>query len=131
MNLETALVHKLCPICCAKTDEQIVLNQKLTKEAAEQVKEMHSKAIGFSEPCSECQTQIDNDFIAVIGINPNKSNPEKGYVKLENIYRTGQLLWIKHHIAKSIFNWNRPEPFIFVENEIIYLLTQKVEADNE
>lgn len=124
MNLETALVHEVCPICCAKTNEQIVLNQKLTKKAAVQVKEMNGKTIGFSNPCDECQGHIDDNFVAIIGIDPSKSNPENGSVKLENIYRTGQLLWLKRHVAQSIFSWDRPEPFILVEDEVIHILTE-------
>ena len=72
MNLETALVHEICPICCAETNEQIVLNHKLTEKAAAQVKAMHGKAIGFSEPCEKCQEYIDKDFVAIIGIDPSK-----------------------------------------------------------
>ena len=127
MNLGTALVHEICPICCAKTNEQILLNQKLTEKAAAQIKEMHGKAIGFSEPCEKCQTYIDNGFIAIIGIDLSKSNPMNDKVDLKSIWRTGQLLWLKKSVAKDIFNWDRPEPFILVEDAVVHLLIQKAE----
>ena len=127
MNLVTALVHEICPICCAKTNEQILLNQKLTEKAAAQIKEMHGKAIGFSEPCEKCKTNIDKGFVAIIGIDPSKSNPVNYKVGLESIWRTGQLLWLKKSVAKDIFNWDRPEPFILVEEAVVHLLIQKAE----
>lgn len=127
MNLETALVHEICPICCAKTNEQIVLNHKLTEKAAAQVKDMHGKAIGFSEPCEKCQEYIAKDFVAIVGIDPSKSNPVNDKVALGNIWRTGQLIWLKKSVAKDIFNWDRPEPFILAEDEVVHLLIQKAE----
>ena len=125
MNLETALVHEICPICCAETNEQIVLNHKLTEKAAAQVKAMHGKAIGFSEPCEKCQEYIDKDFVAIIGIDPSKSNLVNDKADLVNIWRTGELIWLKKSVAKDIFNWDRPEPFILVEDELVHLLIQK------
>ena len=46
-------------------------------------------------------------------------------VDLENIWRTGELIWLKKSVAKDIFNWDRPEPFILVEDEVVHLLIQK------
>lgn len=129
MNLETALVHEVCPICCAKTNEQILLNQQLTKKAAAQVKEMHGKAIGYSEPCKECQSRIDNGFVALIAIDPSKSNTTEGTVSFNDIYRTGKLAWLKRNVAKESFNWDRPEPFILVEDGVIDILQGKLNAN--
>ena len=129
MNLETALVHEICPICCAKTNTQIVLNQKLTEKAAAQVKDMHGKAIGFSEPCNECQSHIDNGFVALIAIDPSKSIITEGITSLNDIYRTGKLAWLKRNVAKEGFNWDNPEPFIFVEDEVIDIFQGKLNAN--
>lgn len=115
-NLETALVHEICPVCCKETNFQIVLNQKLTEHYARQVKEMNGKAVGFSEPCKECQENIDNGYIALIGFDPSKTETSNGHVKLENLYRT-RLAFLKRHVADSIFG-EQPRDFILLEDEV-------------
>ena len=115
-HLETALTHSICPICCTETDYQIVLNSVLTKAHAERVKEMHGKATGFSEPCKECQAKLDEGWVALIGIDPEKSLAKDGHIALKDAYRTGKFAWLKRQVAKNIFE--EGFPFFLLEDEV-------------
>lgn len=116
-HLETALTHSICPICCTETDYQIVLNTTLTKAHADRVKEMHGKATGFSEPCKECQTKIDEGWVALIGIDPEKSSAKDGHVALKDVYRTGKFVWLKRQVAEDVFK-EEGFPFFLLEDEV-------------
>lgn len=80
-----ALVHYACPICGREIDDDnaILINQKLTKKAAEEVNELDGKCVGFSnKACDECTSRKD-DCIYVIEIDEEKSKPN-------NLCRTGK-----------------------------------------
>ena len=86
-NFEVALVKLACPICGKEVEEQIIMNQKLTKKAAEEVKNLHGKVIGYADKvCENCRKYKDNLFI--IEIDPEKSDMKR----METIYRTGRYL---------------------------------------
>lgn len=90
MNLEVALVKELCPVCCKEMDGPIIMNQDLTEEEAEKVKELDGKVIGFADHCcEECAEHKDN-AVFFVGIDAEKSTN-----KLEGFYRTGNIVGIK------------------------------------
>lgn len=118
-NWAVGMVHEVCPICVKEMNHQIIIPKTLNKSTKADIEHADGKAIGFSEePCEECQGYIDDGYIAVIGFDENKSNPDLDRtVKLGNLYRTG-LLFLKRHIVEDIFpDWTeqkREEPFILV-----------------
>lgn len=128
-NLETALVHELCVCCCKEVNHLIMMNSKLTEHYANQVKEMNGKAVGFAdEPCEDCAKYINDGYVAMVGIDPTKSDPNKdGTVRLTNVYRTGKMMWVKREALNRWLNWDRTEPFILVENEVIDELRKQYE----
>ena len=86
-KFEVALVKRACPICGKEVDSEIIMNQKLTKKAAEEVKNLHGKVIGYADKvCEDCSKYKDNLFI--IEIDPEKSDMKR----METIYRTGRYL---------------------------------------
>lgn len=128
-NWEVGMVHELCPICCVKLNEQIILPQKLNKKTAEEIKAMNGKAIGFSnEPCKDCQEYINKGYLALIGFDETKTKTSEGSVNLKDLYRIG-LLWFKHEAAERIFTtWTeakRPEPFILLDSESFSYFAEK------
>ena len=128
-KLEVAIVNEICPICCKETKHSLVMNTLLNKNQAKKIKEMHGKTIGFSDPCEKCQGHLDNGYIALLGIDPEKSVKEYK-VKLENVYRTGILIWIKKDKAEEIFGSQDNRPFILLENEVFGKLGIPLEEDN-
>lgn len=90
MNLEVALVKELCPVCCKEMDGPIIMNQDLTEEEAEKVKELNGKVIGFADHCCEECAKHKNEVVYFVSIDAEKSSN-----KLEELYRTGQIVGIK------------------------------------
>lgn len=129
---EVALAKQLCPICCSE-HEVILMNQELTEKAANEVKEANGKVIGFlEEPCNECQKYFKDGYIAMIGIDPEKStlsNDDDTTVNLTGMYRTGQLGWIKRDVAKEMFSVDNT-PMVVLSEEAFDMIQTKVEETN-
>lgn len=86
----TAVVHEICPVCGKPMNEQVIINKHLTENAANKVKEMNGKAVGYSKnACEEC-TKYKDKVVYIIGVDPEKS-------KKDNPYRTGQVIGIKNN----------------------------------
>ena len=118
-NFEVALVKRACPICGKKVDSEIIMNQKLTKKAAEEVKNLHGKVIGYADKvCKDCEKYKDNLFI--IEIDPEKSDMKR----METIYRTGRYLVCDKNCQlytdakKFIIKLKDDVEFIFMDKEI-------------
>lgn len=128
-QVEVALAKQLCPICCSE-HEVILMNNKLTQKAANEVKEANGKVIGFlEEPCNECQKFIKDDYIAMIGIDPEKSilSDDETTVNLAGMYRTGQLGWIKRDVAKEMFFIVDDTPMVVLSEEAFNHIQTRVE----
>lgn len=104
-KLGVALVHRVCPICCRKVEEEILINSKLSTKYAEKVEELNGKAIGFSDDaCEEC-SKYKNECVYIISIDSEKSDMKT----MESIYRMGYISGVKNDsdFVKSI-----PENYI-------------------
>ena len=82
-----------CFIC--GEDGDIVINTRLTKRYADEVKEMHGKTIN-KEPCNQCKKYMKEGII-IISIDKEKSNGD-----LDNPYRTGGWWVVKEDYIKKI-----------------------------
>lgn len=92
-KLGVALVKELCPICAKTIDGPIIMNTVLTKSKAAKVEEMNGKVIGFSEDCcKECKENSKVGFPLII------IDEEKSGKTFKEIYRTGQLFFVKKDI---------------------------------
>lgn len=86
-ELEVSLVDYLCPVCGKTAEQGIVMNSLLTEKAAKEVKNLHGKAVGYSDHvCDECAKYKDNALF-IIGIDEEKSEKEP--------WRTGNITGIK------------------------------------
>lgn len=119
-NLAVGRVHELCPICGKPMNHSIILNTKLTKKDAEQIKELDGKAIKISEDaCEECLKHKD-ECIHVIGVDPSKSEFDN---TMANIYRTGQIVGVRkdfklfQDIPDLVFKTKNGVQFCFIEEE--------------
>lgn len=119
-ELGVACVHELCPICLSKMNEHIIMNMELSESRAKKVEEMHNKPIGFSaKPCEECQKLIDQGYIALISIDPSKSNVKNDRVNLKDIYRTGGFSWLKKDKTLQLLDIEEYSlPFILLDTEL-------------
>ena len=90
-----AHVKYVCPVCCKESDSALVLNQRLTKRAKEEVERMHEKVLGYAdEMCKECKKTIgEGAYIIIV----DDSKFEEG-----NPYRTGHVIGVtKECIEKN------------------------------
>lgn len=86
-DFKVALCKELCPICGKEMDGPIVMNQVLTKEAADGVEALNGKVIGWADHCCKDCTKYKDRAVFFIGIDDGKSEPN-------NPYRTGKMVGI-------------------------------------
>jgi hypothetical protein len=113
-KLEVALTK--CYFCGG--DHQIVLNKRLTRRDAAQVKEMHGKVIDMT-PCNECQSLMDQGVI-LIAIDLDRSDPGWDREDMPNPYRTGGW-WvvtdegIKRILPPELAEWAIQHRWMFID----------------
>ena len=67
-NFEVGIVKYACPICGKEVDNEVIFNSKLTKKAAQSIREMNGKFIGYSKnACEECLKYKD-EVVFFVGI---------------------------------------------------------------
>lgn len=86
-DFKVVLCKELCPICGKEMDGPIVMNQVLTKKAANNVAALNGKVIGWADHCCKECAKYKDKAIFFIGIDDSKSEPN-------NPYRTGKMVGI-------------------------------------
>lgn len=118
-NMETALVHEVCPICHSQVKSAIIIPTILTEKNNRQVKEMHNQNLGISdETCSECNELLEKEYIALVGIDPKQSDTSR----LETIFYTGDIIWIKDLLVDDIFTTRKAiidNKFALVDKKVL------------
>ena len=110
-NLEVALTKTLCPVCLKEQDGDLILNSKLTEKAANEVKQLHNKVVGYGDLCDECKIAI-GDGIYLIGVDESKSENKN------NPYRSGEIFGITKEAFNRIFNQENKLQWTFCEREV-------------
>ena len=106
----TSLVYEICPVC-AKKEELLILNSKLSFKNAQEIKNLHGKTIGIKEePCKECKDYMLQGII-VIGYDEEESKDAKNSLEL---YRTGAFAVIKE-------SWFEDKPEFDISKRVIFL----------
>lgn len=83
-NFKVAMTYRMCPICGAKMDGEIIMNTRLTKKAAKQVEELDGKIVGISENvCDECLKHKD-DIIFIVKKHSEFIGPSGTYVGISS-----------------------------------------------
>lgn len=119
-KLSVALCGLVCPICGKKCDDVIIMNERLTEKAAQEVKETHGQIIGYADkPCKDCQEQIDNNKFILIEIDIDKTNDMK------NLYRTGRLAYVNKdsNFYKNLDNQFKVREACFIDIETFSIIT--------
>ena len=78
--------------------------------------------------CAEHQKLADDDFVALVECDPQRSGSPNGSVKPEQAYRTGRLAHLKRHVFSKMFNVpiEANQPCVFVEPGVIEQLEAMV-----
>ena len=114
-NFAIGLVNYICPICGKVVDSAIIMNERLNKKSAEEIRKAHGKAIGYSENACEKCTSHKDDCIYVIEIDADKSEPN-------NPYRTGKYWGIVKDFALFV---DHPEYIITTKNGVSFCFMDK------
>jgi len=84
--------------------------------------------------CPICAKKRLEGFIAMIGIDPEKSNKpeEDSYVNHDGMFRTGNVGFLMERAWVRMFNPDPPtEGICFVDDEILYKLNEFVYGNKE
>ena len=113
----------MCPICTKKFDTGAILLDKRLR------KRFESSTLTKWDICAECKKQIDDDRIAFVGADYDKSTKlPNGNVNPDGAYRTGEILFIRKTAAQKIFNVPLADlPFCFIEPEAIQKIKEMME----
>lgn len=119
-NFAVGIVNYVCPICGKTADTAIIMNNKLTKKAADEVREANRKVVGYcSHACEECAAHKD-EVVYVVEIDASRSFPN-------NPYRTGYLWGVKPDIPLVAEN---PNYILTTEDDVRYMFIDKEAATN-
>ena len=108
-NLEVGLIK--CFFC--GKDKGLVMNTRLTKGCAEEIKKMHGHAID-REPCDECKALMKQG-IMFISVKDGESG--------NNPYRTGNMCVIKDEAVKNFIS---PDMFEQVKKSRVAFIEDSV-----
>lgn len=116
-EFSVALAKEYCPVCLKEIDGPIIINNELTKEAADKVKNLHNKVIGYANHiCDECKSKLKDGYVYGIGVDMKKT------VSTDNPYRNGVIFLLD----KSIHNIDGEFVFIpMTEEQLQEVLKQK------
>ena len=97
---------------CGK-DKNIIMNTRLTKEAAQKIEECNGKVIDM-EPCDKCK-ELMKQGIMFASVRDGESG--------NNPYRTGKLAVIKEEsvekvVTKEMFDQLKKKRFAFIEDSL-------------
>jgi hypothetical protein len=111
--------QKMCPICGKEHDTNTILLDRRMK------KQFETKTTTGYGLCEDCQKKKDEGYLALIVCDPAKTQPVDGHVKMENAYRTGEIVHIKREVFGKIFNTNiGNNDFVFIEPEVVSKLKE-------
>ena len=119
-NFAVGIVNYACPICGKTAQTDVIMNTRLTKKAADEVREANGKVIGYcSHACEECAKHKD-EVIYVVEIDASRSSSN-------NPYRTGYLWGVKPDIPLVTEN---PNYILTTEGGVRYMFIDKEAATN-
>lgn len=127
-----SMKQKICIVCGHTYDSGAILMDKSLKDSMEQ------KTITGEGLCPEHQKAFDNGYIALVGVDPNKSkiedqNKEVAKIHKNNAFRTGNVLLVKRETFPRIFNSMEPPknaPLVFCEDEALQMIVDQYNIVN-
>jgi hypothetical protein len=123
--------QKMCPVCGKEWDTgSILLHRRL-------VQKFEPRTVTGYGMCPEHQQLFDLGYVAVVGIDEEKSsNTHRGHkLKMEDVWRTGRIAHVRREVYARMFNVEIPDdlPMVWGDDAVLDLLekAQKtVERDN-
>lgn len=126
-----SIEQNACLVCGRTFDTGAILLDRRLKDSLDR-----TTTTGFGL-CDEHQKLYDDGFIALVGCDPERSNPSGGKrVDPGDAYRTGRVAFIKRQAWDHIFDVplpigedGKPCPLVFCPDELIDMLAEKIPHD--
>jgi hypothetical protein len=104
---------KLCPVCGTEHESGSLLLDKRVRPKFD----MYTTT-GY-DLCKECKKKYDEGYLAMVVCDTEKSQPVNGKLKMENAYKTGQVVHMKRDAVERMFPGIPVElPLIFIDEEL-------------
>lgn len=122
-----AMAESICPVCGTKhTDSGELLIDKRLKDIPK------DKRLTGYHLCKEHQDLADKGFIALVGVDPEKSQVGGDTLKMENAHRTGNIAHLKREAFSGIFGTECPDrEMMFCEDAVITQLQKMIGKPDE
>jgi len=117
-----------CPVCLTTFDTGSILMDMRVRPRFER-----NTVTGMS-PCPDCKTKLDEDFVALVVIDPAKSGqPNKdGTLGPDKAHRTGDNVWLRRHVAVDMFGEGMGKvPMAYIDQDIFDKLKALSEGASE
>lgn len=105
-----SLEQKVCPICGHKHDVGVLLDRRL-KDSLE------PKTVTGFKPCNECQTRIDDKYVAFVEVSNQPANDNT--MQMSDAERTGRIAWVRQRVCDNMLDVKITTPIVFVEPAVI------------
>ena len=127
MKSYVTMEQKVCKVCTEKYDTGALLLDKRLKEVFDT-----NTTTGWGM-CPTCETAKANGYIALVGIDPDKSdiNTDTNTLKPKDAYRTGVIVHIRQEAWNDIMKVPiPPEGICFVEPAVVASLKILMHPDD-
>lgn len=117
-GVNPSIEQAMCPICGKTFDTGSILMMGMNRG-----KEASRHTVTHLDLCPDDKQKLDDGYIALVAIDPEKSDLSDGLAKPESAYRTGALAHIRRPLAKEMLGIDDPDiPFVYVDEEVIKIL---------
>ena len=106
--------QNLCPICGKTFDTNALLLDRHLRDKFEM-----KTTTGYGL-CSDCDEKSKQGYLALVVCDETKSHIENNASKLEDVWRTGEIIHMKREVAFNMFNVDLEKypDFVFIDTEL-------------
>ena len=122
MKSYVTIEQKQCVVCLEVFDSGALLFDGRLRDRFD-----HFTLTGLSL-CEKCEGKKAEGFIALIEIDPAKSNGRGDRINQSEAYRTGRLCHLKKHVAADLFDCEITDHVAFIDPGIFAML-EKLSCD--
>ena len=123
MKSHVSMEKAICPVCFKEHDTgAILLDTRLRKR-------FETYTTTGYKLCTDCDSKHKEGYIIFVVCDDEKSITSDGNCKLEDAYRTGEVMYIREEVVKKLFNVAVKGPLAFIKKEAAKLLKEKYNAD--
>lgn len=114
MKSYVTIEQKVCPVTGKTFDSGSLLMDTRLRDSFEK-----NTTTGW-QICDEVQEQLNKGYVALVEIDESKSTiSTNGNYLPENVWRTGNICYLKQEACNNIFNIRVNTPFIFIQEGVI------------